>query len=352
MTEKNMNDKQIKVVVILGPTSSGKSDVAIKLAKEFDGEVISADSRQVYRDMNLGTGKVEGRWISHHPVSISSKHPSSGRRGNKNSPFSKGGVLRSKTGDLNRKIFISDGVPHHIIDFRSPRGEYNVSHFQKDCVKKIQEISLRGKLPIMCGGTGFWISAVVNGIVLPQVKPDKKLRAKLDKKTTDQLYFQLKKLDPIRAKSIDKNNKIRLIRAIEICQALGRVPRTNHSKFEIQNSKFLLIGIDWPQEKLDQKIKKRLESRWTDGMIKEVKNLKKKYGFSWKKIQSFGLAYHWIPLYIQEKLSLEELKEKVFIAERGYAKRQRTWFKRDRKIIWENDYGKIKKIVKNFIDRN
>ena len=112
---------------------------------------------------------------------------------------------------------------------------------------------------------------------------------------------------------------------------------------------FLQIGIDWPQEKLDQKIKKRLESRWTAGMIKEVQNLKRKYNLSWKKIQSFGLGYFWIPKFLQGKIEKEELKEKVFRAERGYAKRQRTWFKRDKTIVWENNNSKIKQLVKDFL---
>ena len=304
----------------MGPTSSGKSDIAIKLAKKFDGEVISADSRQIYRDMNLGTGKVEGSW--------------------------------KKTS--NRKVFYSEDVPHHLLDFRSPRGEYNVSQFKKACEKLIEDIAKRGKLPILCGGTGFWISAVVDNLQLPKVKPDKKLRGRLEKKTAEQLFAMLKKLDLTRAKTIDRHNKIRIIRAIEICKTLGSVP--SHPLLispsgRGRNTKFLQIGIDWPQEKLDQKIKTRLESRWTAGMIKEVENLKKKYNLSWKKIQSFGLGYYWIPEFLLGRINQEKLKEKVFRAERGYAKRQRTWFKRDKRIIWENDYAKINKLVKKFLNK-
>jgi len=306
-----------KAIVILGPTSTGKSGVAIKLANKLNGEVISADSRQVYKDMNLGTGKVEGKWTKRD----------------------------------DKRVFISDDVVHHLIDFRSPRGKYNVSHFKRDCRRLIVEITSRGKLPIICGGTGFWISAVIDDLKLPEVEPDKKLRRELAKKTTGQLFAQLEKLDPRRAKKIDKNNKFRLIRAIEICKALGIVPKLNYSKFKIQDSRFLQIGLDWPQDKLDEKIEKRLQGRWAAGMVKEVVVLREKYNLSWKKIQSFGLAYYWIPAYLREKIDLEQLKEKVFRAERGYAKRQRTWFKRDKRIIWENDYGKISKLVKEFLAR-
>lgn len=317
-----MNNKTSKkAVIILGPTSSGKSAIAIKLAKQFNGEIISADSRQVYKDMDLGTGKIEGRW-----------HRRDGR-----------------------EVFVSEDIVHHLIDFRSPRGQYNVSHFQKDCVRLIKDAATRGKLPIICGGTGFWISAIVDDVKLPNVKPDKKLRKQLEKKTLQQLYVILKKLDSNRAKTIDRKNKIRLIRAIEICQTLGCVPKPN-SKSEIArahlmggNQKYLQIGIAWPKEVLDRKIKKRLNDRWCAGMIREAKNLKKKYALSWKKIQSFGLGYYWIPLFLQNKISEVELMEKVFIAERNYAKRQRTWFKRDKTIIWEHNYTKIRKIVRNFL---
>ncbi len=308
--------KKIKVIVILGPTSAGKSDVAIFLAKKFDGEVISADSRQIYKDMNLGTGKVEGTWK----------------------------FIERKSAE---KAFYSEGIAHHLLDFRSPKNEYNISHFKKDCERKIKEISSRGKLPIICGGTGFWIDAVVNGVILPQVKPDIVLREKLETKTTELLVEKLEKLDGNRAKHIDRKNRVRLIRAIEIATKLGKVP-----KLEVKDNpsfKFLEIGIDWPQEKLDEKIKKRLTKRWQAGMVDEVQNLKNKYNLSWKKIQSFGLGYFWIPLFIKKEITEAELAERVFIAERGYAKRQRTWFTRNKNITWENKQSEISAFVKNFL---
>lgn len=309
--------------MILGPTSSGKSDVAIRLAKKFNGEIISADSRQIYKHMNLGTGKVEGQWKQSGHTFIKN------RKGNKS--------------------FISEETIHHLIDIVSPRNEYNISDFQKDCKKLIRDISSRGKVPIVCGGTGFWISSVVDGKALPQVKPDKKLREKLEKNPVVDLYAQLKKLDPARAKTIDKHNKVRLIRAIEICKALGKVPKIVNSKQEKVNSNFLQIGISVDKNELDKKIKKRLEQRFDQGMIEEVEKLKSKYHLDWKRIQSFGLAYYWIPLYLQGKISEEEAKYRTFLAERNYAKRQRTWFKRDKRIVWENDYIKIEKNVSDFL---
>ncbi|MBT3355764.1 tRNA (adenosine(37)-N6)-dimethylallyltransferase MiaA [bacterium] len=307
--------KKSKVVVILGPTSSGKSDTAISLAKRFNGEIISADSRQVYRDMDLGTGKVSGSW-------------------------------RLITGEIKQKAFYSEGIPHHLLDFRSPRGDYNVSHFKKDCEKKIKEILSRKKLPIICGGTGFWIDAVVSGVILPEVKPDLNLRKELSLCSPEILTKKLQELDSKRANNIDLKNKVRVIRAIEIATKLGEVPeikKRQHSDFI-----FLEIGIDWPQNKLDQKIKERLDGRWQSGMILEIQKLKEFYNLSWEKIQSFGLGYYWIPLFLQKKIDEAELREKVFIAERGYAKRQKTWFRRNKKIVWENEPSKINTLVEKF----
>ena len=245
-----------KIIVILGQTASGKSDLAIKLAKKYDGEIISADSRQVYRGMDLGTGK----------------------------------LARDKKQDTrNKNLFISGGVKHYLIDISNPGTEYNVSNFKKDAEKIITDILQRGKLPIICGGIGFWISAIVDNKIFPEVKPNKKLRETLTKKSAEQLFLMLKKLDPERAKSIDQHNKVRLIRAIEICKELGKVPNSTSCSSPFKGEglggvNFLQIGIDVLKEKLHKNIKTRLEKRFKAGLIKEVENLHKKYatqGESW-----------------------------------------------------------------------
>jgi tRNA dimethylallyltransferase len=300
-----------KIIVILGPTSSGKSEAAIRLAQKFDGEIISADSRQVYRGMDIGTGKIHGTWSMKHGT------------------------------------FISEGINHYLIDKVSPKTDYNVSKFKKDANYVINYLHKKGKVPIICGGTGFWIKAVVDDVNFPEVKPDKELRKKLDKKKAEELFKMLKKLDIQRAKIIDPKNKVRLIRAIEICKYLGKVPPMNHES-RIMNYEFLQIGIDIPKEKLQENIKKRLKKRFKAGMIAEVEKLRVS-GLSWKKIQSFGLGYFWIPLYLQNKLSREELFEKVFQAEKNYAKRQMTWFRKDKRIIWLKNYKDIENEAKKFI---
>jgi len=317
-----------KIVIILGPTSSGKSDIAIKMAKKFHGEIISADSRQIFRGMDIGTGKVKGKSVEVGPQSAAVGGPT------------------STAG--TKSVFVSNSIPHYMIDIISPRTDFNVAKFKKKSEKIIEDIFQRGKLPIICGGTGFWIQAIVDDVNFPEVKPDWKLRDKLEKYSTEKLFATLKKLDPARAKNIDAKNKVRLIRAIEICKSIGKVPNI---KYKITNTKYqpLQIGIKIPKDKLYENIKKRVLDRFKQGMIEEVENLHSKQKLSWKKIQSFGLSYFWIPLYLQNKISEAELVGKVIQVEKNYAKRQMTWFKRDKRIKWLENYKEVKKTARSFL---
>ena len=294
-----------KIIVILGPTSSGKSSVAIKLAKKFNGEIISADSRQIYRKMDLGTGK----------------------------------VTKSE-----QKM-----ARHWMLDIVSPKENYSVALFKREAEKIISDIFGRKKVPIICGGTGFWIKSVVDDVNFPEVKPDWKLRETLGKLNARKLFSMLKEVDPERAKNIDSKNKVRIIRAIEICQKLGKVPQGIIFGFRATDYRFLQIGMDVPRELLHDKIKKRLKKRFQAGLIEEVKTLRKN-GLSWKKIQSFGLCYFWIPLYLEGKISMYELEERVYLAEKDYAKRQMTWFRKDKRIVWLKRYKEIEREVKKFLN--
>lgn len=298
-----MNTEKPKILVILGPTSSGKSDLAIKVAKKFDGEIISADSRQIYRGMDLGTGKV-----------------------------TKGEQKMAK---------------HWMLDIINPNTNFSAAQFKKKAEKIIQDILNRGKLPIICGGTGFWIKSLVDNITFPEVKPDWKLRKNLQKKSIQQLFSMLKKLDLERSESIDAKNKVRLIRAIEICKTLGKVP-----KFEEKNNnyQFLQIGINVSKEKLHKRIKIRLEKRFQLGMIKEVEKLHKIGKVSWKRLESFGLEYKSISLYLQKKISEAEMKQNLLQASKDYAKRQMTWFRKDKGIVWIKNYEEAEKVIEKFID--
>lgn len=274
-----------KIITIIGQTSTGKSDFAVEIAKLINGEIISADSRQVYKGMNLGTGKITKKEMG--------------------------------------------GIPHHLLDVISPRNIFSVNNFQKIANKKITEIINQGKIPIICGGTGFYIDSIVNGIAFPEVPPNKKLRKELVSKTTKELYEKLKTIDKNRAKTIDKNNPVRLIRAIEIAKALGKVPLQNkvNRKYDIMK-----IGLTLPPEILKEKIKNRLLARLKKGMLNEIKNLHKN-GLSWKRMEALGLEYRYGALYLQQKISKTDMIEKIKTESWHYAKRQKTWFKRDPNII-------------------
>lgn len=267
-----------KVLVIVGPTASGKSDLAVKLARKFKGEIISADSRQVYKSLDIGTGKITRAEMK--------------------------------------------GVPHHMLSVADPKKQFSVAQYKKMAEEELGYIEGRVALPIIVGGTGFYIDTLTGAVTLPEVPPNKKLREKLTKKSNDALYRELMKKDAKRAKAIDPNNKVRLIRALEIVAALGKVPSVKH---RVLDKRFVFIGL-MPKD-LDKRIYKRLLKR-IPGIIRETKQL------SPKRAQALGLEYRFASLYLQKKLSKEEFVDKLYTAIKQYAKRQMTWFKRNKKITW------------------
>jgi len=308
-TEKVLKQNNKKLLVILGPTASGKSDLAIKLAKLFNGEIISADSRQVYKGMDIGSGKV---------------------------PLKK----------IKGKLY-SNGIRHHLIDVANPQEYFSAAQYQKLALKAIKDIQKRGKLPILCGGTGLYISSVVEGWQFPKVKPNLKLRKELENLTGEELFLKLKKLDARRAKVIDKNNKRRLIRALEIILQNKKIEplKKNPLKMEV-----LVIGIEKDKEVLRQKIKKRLEKRLKEGMIKEVKKLKQK-GVSSKRLEDFGLEYRWVNRYLEKKIDYKEMKETLEKEIIKYAKRQMTWFKNQiKRVKWVQLEKEAIILVKKFLE--
>lgn len=301
-----VKNEKLKIIVICGPTAVGKSALAIRLARRFNGEIISADSRQVYRGLDIGTGKITKKEMA--------------------------------------------GIPHYMIDIADPKKRFTVVEFQKMAREKIGEIFSRGKVPIICGGTGFYISAFLGNETIPDVPPNLKLRERLEKKTVSKLFRILQKLDPRRAKDIDKNNKRRLIRAIEIAQTLGKVPDLQPTTNCRQPYKTLLVGITLPPEKLREKINIRLFARIRLGMIAEAKKMHRQ-GLSWKRMDELGLEYRYLAKYLNNKILKEEMVEKLETEIWHYARRQMTWFRRDKKIKWfsPNEYGKVEKIVKKFL---
>lgn len=273
------------LIVICGPTASGKTDLSILIAKKVDSEVVSADSRQIYKGMNIGTGKVTKQEMK--------------------------------------------GVPHHMLDIVSPKHRYTVQDFKKHADQAIDEILLKNKVPILCGGTGFYIEAVVDNVVFPDVPPNPKLREKLGGKPTEKLLDMISKLDPKRAATLDPKNKVRIVRAIEIATTLGSVPTFKKTP----QYRTLMIGITIPDTELRENISKRLEKRFRQGMIKEVEKLHSK-GLSWKRMEELGLEYRYIARYLSGKISKKDMVEQLTFEIWHYAKRQMTWFKKDKRIEW------------------
>lgn len=305
-----MESSSKKIIAIVGPTASGKSDLAIALARKYDGEIISADSRQVYRGMDIGTGKV--------PRDFSEKDK------------------RQATRDKDK--FLSEGIVHHLIDIADPNDEYNISHFLIDAPKAIEDIRSRGKQPVICGGTHFWIQALLDDTAIPAVPPDPALRARLATHTPEQLFSLLEQKDPTRAASIDRHNKIRLIRALEICATLGAVPSLCHPEqsegFRTKNeiprqarNDMIIIALVPDKEILYERIVKRLEKRIAEGMIEEVEHLHTE-GVSWERLEAFGLEYRYIALFLQEKITEAAMREELLHAIWHYAKRQLSWLRR------------------------
>lgn len=314
------DNRQQKIIVILGPTASGKSGWAVRLAKKFNGEIISADSRQVYKGMDIGTGKIT-------PDTKNSSNFSTGRA-------------------KKKYTFTHKGIPHYCIDVASPKKRFTVAQYKNLAEVSIKRIFKKNKLPILCGGTGFYIQTVIDDIAIPEVPPDWKLRKKLAQKTTKDLYRILKKFDPKRAKTIDKNNPRRLIRAIEIVMKTKKpvpVLKKNSPPYSV-----LIIGIKKPFQALKKLINKRLLKRLGQGMVAEVKKMKKS-GVSWQRLDEFGLEYRWITKYLQKKISYEEMVEKLQKDIEHFAKRQMTWFKRDPKIVWVKNYRDAERLVRAFI---
>ena len=274
-----------KILVILGPTATGKSDLAVELAQKYNGEVISADSRQVYKGMNLGTGKITKKEMH--------------------------------------------GTPHYMLDIVKPNSVFNVSKYKIKAQKIIANILKRGKLPIICGGTGFYIDAIVNNTTLPDVLPNRELRKKLEKKSCEQLMIILQKLDKNIAKTIDSKNKVKIIRAIEIAKSLGEVPSIKSEPLY----EALQIGLIAPDKVLKDRIKTRLIKRIGAGMLQEGSRLHKQ-GLSWKRMGDLGLEYRYMARYLQGQITkdqmINELNSKIW----QYARRQKTWFKRNKDIQW------------------
>jgi len=282
-----------KLVVVCGPTATGKSDYAVTLAKKINGEIISADSRQVYKGFDIGSGKIPR-----------DRRP-------------------PRTYPLETRTYFYKGVPHHLLDVADPKRVFTVTRYQKLVVKAIVDITKRKKVPIICGGTGFYIDAIIYGTDFPAVPPNPALRKRLCSNSAIANFEYIQRLDPERAAQLDPHNNIRIIRAIEIATALGKVPKVKReAQYDVE-----WHYLDFPDEILKTRIHDRLLKRMKGGMVKEVEQLKMK-GVSWKRLESLGLEYRYLALYLQKKLGKQDMLTQLESAIWHYAKRQRTWFKK------------------------
>ncbi len=298
------------IIVILGPTASGKSALAVRLAKKLDGEVISADSRQVYRGLDIGTAK----------------------------------VVRDKRRTKSDTYF-HEGVRHHLLSVASPRRIFSVARYQILARHAIQDILRRGKLPIICGGTGQYIDAVLGAAPLPDVPPDPRLRAKLEKLSPAELFTRLKKLDPRRANAIDRHNPRRLVRALEIVLTTGRpVPKLKVISYKPPVI-VLKIGLFPGSEVLRGRINRRLAHDLRRGLTAETEKLHAQ-GLSWKRLNELGLEYRYVARYLRGLMTHDEMTAKLQTELWRYAKRQMTWFKRDKDIRWIKTEGEALKLIK------
>lgn len=285
-----------KVIVICGPTASGKTSLSIQLAKQINGEIISSDSMQIYKEMNIGTAK---------PT-----------------------------------IEEMDGIKHYLIDFVEPNQRYSVAEFKKDAEKAIDEIISKGKTPIIVGGTGLYVDSLIYGIEYQDIKIDEQYRRKLEeiaeKQGLNTLYEQAKKIDSKAMEKISPNDKKRIMRVLEIYKATGKTKTEQEEESRKKELKYdyKVFAINMEREKLYERINKRVDIMIEQGLIQEVENLLKKYTEFPTAMQ--GLGYKEVVEYLEGKTTKEEMIEKIKMETRRYAKRQITWFKKNKQTVWIN----------------
>lgn len=314
-----------KIISIVGPTCSGKSNLAIKIAQKISGEIISVDSRQVYKKMNIGTAKVSGKLNTKKSIDITVK---------------------------NKKIivspFVSEKINHWMIDVLNPKNELmTASLFCEMSSQIISNILIRKKIPILAGGTALYMDSVLNGYNFP--KTDLNLRNKLESYSTEELLKQLYKFDKSSAEK-NKDNHRRLVRALE-SYMVNKKPISLYEK-EKPNFQYLILGIACDRKKLYQKIDNNVDNRIKKGMIEETKKLLR-FGVSHEKLQNFGLEYRYIDSFLEGNISKSEMIQKLKYKIHAFVRRQLVWWRKNKKIIWvNNDINLFKKsinIINNFL---
>lgn len=277
------------LIVILGPTASGKSALGIALAQHFGGEIVSADSRQVYRGLDIGSAKVTPE---------------------------------------ERAL-----VPHHLLDVVEPQEVYTVAHFQREASVAIDGILARSRQPFLVGGSPHYIQAVVDNLDIPRVPPNMELRAQLELRPLAHLLAHLEELDAASAASIDQRNSRRVIRALEVCLLTGR-PFSEQRAVAAPLYRCLLLGISWPRAVLYERIDTRVDARMAQGMIQEVRDLLER-GVSHERLEALGLEYRFVSRWLRGEYASEAtMVERLKYAIHDFTRRQLSWFRKDTRIVW------------------
>ena len=290
------NFNKAKVIVICGPTASGKTALSIEVAKKINGEIISCDSMQIYKDMNIGTAK-----------------PTKEEMGK---------------------------IKHYLIDYVLPTERYSVAEYKKDAKKAIKEVIEKGKTPIIVGGTGLYVDSLIYEIEYPEIKFDEEYRKKLEKEVEEEglekLYEKAKKIDPIAIQKISKTDKKRIQRVLEIYHATGKTKTEQEiiSRQKEPEYAYKVYGLLWDRQKLYDRINLRVDIMIEQGLIEEVKTILKKYSEFPTAMQ--GLGYKEVVQYLNKEITKEEMIEKIKQETRRYAKRQMTWFRKNKQTIWLN----------------
>lgn len=278
-----------KLVVVAGPTASGKSALGIALAQAFSGEIVSADSRQIYRGLDIGSAKVT---------------------------------------PAERAL-----VPHHLLDVADPREVYTVARFQQEAIRAIDDILARGRQPFLVGGSPHYIQAVVDHLDIPPIPPQPELRAQLEARPLEELLVELERLDPASAAAVDHRNPRRVIRALEVCLATGR-PFSEQRGVAAPLYNCLQLAIDWPRAELYARIDRRVDERMEQGMVEEVRRLLSE-GISHERLEAFGLEYRFISRLLRGEFASEsEMVQRLKFAIHDFTRRQLTWLRKDQRITW------------------
>ncbi len=304
-----------KAIFIVGPTASGKTALSLELAKKFNGEIVSADSRQVYKFMDIGTAKPSGIW---------------------------------KEVD-GRKVYMVAGIPHYCMDYLRPDQPLNLAQYQREAYAFMDDIVRRGKVPFVVGGAGLDVLALLDNLAIPSIGPDQYLRDSLAKWPLATLLSWLKHVDPLSYSKIDRKNSRRVIRALEVSLLSG------HSFFDeakkgLPRFQTLQIGIRLEPDVLRRRIEERIKEQINSGFVAEVKRLEAK-GYARNLSSMSSIGYAEVGSYLHGEMTLSEMAEKIVSETRRYAKRQMTWFKKDPRIHWVEDLNKrqAEKMIEIFL---